>query len=247
MPEEREAPPSSEGGPATFRDAFAAGMQRSRLGEVKPGEAPSGRALLGAIGGVRGLIEAILPGLGFLVLYTITHELWLSVLAPFAIAVVFIAVRAIQRQPVMPAITGAIGIALSAGLALLTGSAANNFLLGFVINGVALVALVISLLVRRPLVGVIVGLLTGDDHWRHDAAKLKVAYVATALWLLLSGLRLAVQVPLYLADLPDALAATKLVMGVPLYLGLLWVTWMLVRTAWQPADEEPADTASKKR
>lgn len=231
----------------TFREAFAAGMQKSRLGEVKPGEAPSGRALLGAVGGIRGLIEAILPGLGFLILYTITHELWLSVLAPFAIAVVFIVVRAIQKQPVMPAITGAIGIALSAGLALLTGSAANNFLLGFVINGIAVVALVISLLVRRPLVGVIVGLLTGDDHWRHGAAKLRVAYVATVLWLLLSGLRLLVQVPLYLADLPDALAATKLLMGVPLYLGLLWVTWMLVRTAWQPADEDVAEKPSGTR
>ena len=238
MPQQPPEPVGHENDGPTFREAFAAGMQRSRLGEVKPGEAPSGRALLGAIGGIRGLIEAILPGLGFLVLYTITKDLWLSVLTPFAIAVVFIAVRAIQRQPVTPAITGAIGIALSAGLALLTGSAANNFLLGFVINGVAVLALVISLLVRRPLVGVIVGLLTGDEHWRHDPAKLKVAYVATVLWLLLSGLRLAVQVPLYLADLPDALAATKLVMGVPLYLGLLWVTWMLVRTAWQPADDD---------
>jgi len=223
--------------PPTFREAFAAGMQRSRLSNVNPGEAPSGRALLGAVGGIRGLIEAILPALAFLVLYTITHDLWLSVLTPFAIALVFIAVRAIQRQPVMSGVTGAIGIALSAGLALLTGSASNNFLLGFVINGVAVVAIVISLLVRRPLVGVIVGLLTGDDHWRHDAAKLRVAYVATVLWLLLSGLRLAVQVPLYIADLPDALAATKLLMGVPLYLGLLWVTWMLVRTAWIPAEE----------
>ncbi len=238
MAEEKEGPAVPEADPPTFRESFAAGMQRSRLGEVRPGEAPSGRALLGAVGGIRGLIEAILPGLGFLVLYTITQELWLSVLAPFAIAVVFIAVRAIQRQPVLPAVTGAIGIALSAGLALLTGSAANNFLLGFVINGVAVVALIVSLLVRRPLIGVIVGLLTGDEHWRHDSAKLKVAYVATVLWLLLSGLRLAVQVPLYLADLPDALAATKLVMGVPLYLGLLWATWMLVRTAWRPADDD---------
>ncbi|HEX7833903.1 MAG TPA: DUF3159 domain-containing protein [Pseudolysinimonas sp.] len=236
------ARPESDG--PTFREAFAAGMQRSRLGEVKPGEAPSGRALLGAVGGIRGLIEAILPGLGFLVLYTITHDLWLSVLTPFAIAVVFIVVRAAQRQPVTPAITGAIGIALSAGLAIWTGNIANNFLLGFVINGVAVVALVISLLARRPLVGVIVGLLTGDDHWRHDPAKLRVGYVTTVLWLLLSGLRLAVQVPLYLADLPDALAATKLLMGVPLYLALLWVTWMLVRTAWQAADEPDEDTGA---
>ena len=237
MADEKEASAGSEPGPSSFREAFAAGMQKSRLGEVKPGEAPSGRALLGAVGGIRGLIEAILPGLGFLVLYTVTHELWISVAAPFAIALVFIVVRAIQHQPLMPAITGAIGIALSAGLALWTGSAANNFLPGFVINGIAVLALVISLLARRPLVGVIVGLLTGDEHWRHDPAKLRVAYVTTVLWLLLSGLRLAVQVPLYLADAPDALAATKLLMGVPLYLGLLWVTWMLVRTAWKSADD----------
>ena len=224
----------------TFREAFAAAAQKSRLSGVKPGEAPSGSVLLGAVGGIRGLIEAILPGLSFLVIYTITKDLWISVIGPFAIAVIFIAVRAIQRQPVMPAITGAIGIAASAALALFTGNISNNFLLGFVINGVAVVALVVSLLVRRPLVGVIIGLLTGDEHWRHDAAKLRIAYVTTVLWLLLSGLRLAVQVPLYLAQLPDALAATKLLMGVPLYLGLLWVTWMLVRTAWQAADD-PAE------
>ncbi|MEO8093432.1 MAG: DUF3159 domain-containing protein [Pseudolysinimonas sp.] len=221
----------------TFREAFAAAAQKSRLSGVKPGEAPSGSVLLGAVGGIRGLIEAILPGLSFLILYTITKELWISVVGPLAIAIIFIVVRAIQRQPVMPAITGAIGIGLSAALAYFTGNISNNFLLGFVINAVAVLALVISLLVRRPLVGVIIGLLTGDEHWRHDPAKLRVAYVTSVLWLLLSGVRLVVQVPLYLADLPDALAATKLLMGVPLYLGLLWVTWMLVRTAWQPAEE----------
>jgi hypothetical protein len=184
----------------TFREAFAAAAQRSRLSGVTPGEAPSGSALLGAVGGIRGLIETILPGLAFLVIYTITKELVWAVLAPFAVAIVF-------------------------------------FVLGFVINGIAVVALTISLLVRRPLVGVVISLLTGDEFWRHDPAKLRIAYVTTVLWLLLSALRLAVQLPLYLAGLPDALAATKLLMGVPLYLGLLWATWMLVRTAWRPADE----------
>jgi hypothetical protein len=229
----------------SFREAFAAAAQRSRLAGVKPGEAPSGSALLGAVGGIRGLIETILPGLGFLVIYTITQQLLPSVLGPVAIAVVFILARVIQRQPVMPAISGAIGIALSAGVALLTGNISNNFVLGFGINAVAVLALTISLLVRRPLVGVVIGLLTGDEHWRHDAAKLRVAYVTSILWLLLSALRLAVQLPLYFGDLPDALAATKLLMGVPLYLGLLWATWMLARTAWRPAEEDegaaPAD------
>ena len=43
------------------REAFAAAAQRSRLSGVKPGETPSGSALLGAVGGIRGLIETILP------------------------------------------------------------------------------------------------------------------------------------------------------------------------------------------
>jgi hypothetical protein len=225
----------------SFREAFAAAAQRSRLSGVKPGETPSGTALLGAVGGIRGLIETILPGLGFLVIYTITQQLLPSVLGPVAIAVGFIVVRVIQRQPVTPAVSGAAGIALSAVVALLTGNVSNNFVLGFGINAVAVLVLVVSLLVRRPLVGVLIGLLTGDEHWRHDAAKLRVAYVTSVLWLLLSGLRLAVQLPLYFAELPDALAATKLLMGVPLYLGLLWVTWMLARTAWRPADDEGAE------
>ena len=46
----------------------------------------------------------------------------------------------------------------------------------------------------------IVGLLLGDDDWRKDKAKLRVAAIATILWACLSGLRLAVQLPLYLAE-----------------------------------------------
>jgi hypothetical protein len=230
----------------SFREAFAAAAQRSRLSGVNPGEAPSGAALLGAVGGIRGLVETILPGLAFLVVYTITQQLLPSVLGPVVVSVLFIAVRLIQRQPVTPAISGAIGIALSAGLALWTGNISNNFLLGFVINGVAVVAIALSLVARRPIVGLIIAVLTGDEHWRADPGKLRVAYVTSVLWLLLSGLRLAVQVPLYLADLPDALAATKLLMGVPLYLGLLWATWMLARTAWRPAEEEaPGDPSER--
>lgn len=94
----------------SVREVFAQAAQRSALGRVKPGEAPSGRALLAAIGGVRGLVESILPGLGFLVVYTVTEELLPSVLAPLAVAVVFIVIRLATRQPVTTALAGAIGI-----------------------------------------------------------------------------------------------------------------------------------------
>jgi hypothetical protein len=224
----------------TFREAMSAAARRSGLGKVTPGETPTAGALLAAIGGVRGLAESILPGLGFLVTYTITQNLVPSVLAPLGLAVIFIVVRVVTRQPVTTALAGAIGIGISATLALLTGNANDNFVPGFFINGGVVLVMLVSLAVRRPFVGVIVGLLLGDDDWRRNAAKLRVAVVATILWAALSAVRLAVQVPLYLAGSTEALAATKLVMGVPLYAGLLWVTWLLVRTAWR-AREDPAD------
>lgn len=224
----------------TFREAMSAAARRSGLGKVTPGETPTAGALLAAIGGVRGLVESILPGLGFLVTYTITQNLVPSVLAPLGLALVFIVVRVVTRQPVTTAIAGALGIGISAALALFTGNANDNFVPGFFINGGVVLVMVVSLIARRPFVGVLVGLLLGDDDWRRNAAKLRVATVATILWATLSAVRLAVQVPLYLAESTEALAATKLVMGVPLYAALLWVTWLLVRTAWRTR-EEPAD------
>ena len=165
----------------SVREVFAQAAQRSALGRVKPGEAPSGRALLAAIGGVRGLVESILPGLGFLVVYTVTEELLPSVLAPLAVAVVFIVIRLATRQPVTTALAGAIGIGVSAGLALLSGRTADNFVPGFIINAATVVLMVVSIVVRWPLVGVIVAVLTSDEQWRADRAKFRVATVATAL------------------------------------------------------------------
>lgn len=225
----------------SFSEALAAAAGLSGLGQVAPGEAPSARALLAAMGGVRGLIESIVPGLGFLIVYTATQELLPSVLVPLGVAVLFVVARVVQRQPVTTALAGVLGVGISAGLALISGNAANNFVPGFFINAGTTVVMVVSMIARWPLVGLIVGYLTGDPaEWRDDRAKFRVAMIATGLWAALSALRLAVQLPLWSLGLTQALAATKLVMGVPLYAGLLWVTWLLVRTAWTPkADAAP--------
>ena len=222
----------------SFREALSAAARKSSLGKVPPGETPTAGALLAAMGGARGLVESILPGLGFLVVFTITRDLLPSVLAPLAVSVVFIVLRLVMRQPVTTAIAGALGVGISAALALITNDANNNFVPGFFINGGVALVMLVSLLARRPFVGLIVSLLLNDEDWRKNPAKVRVATIATILWTALSLLRLAVQLPLYLAQATEALAATKLVMGVPLYAALLWVTWLLVRTAWRSADDE---------
>jgi multisubunit Na+/H+ antiporter MnhF subunit len=226
----------------SFRQSVGDALRKSGFGQVAPGEVPTARSLLAAIGGVRGLIESILPGLGFLVIYSFTRNLPLAVLAPVGLAVIFVIVRLVTRSPLSQAVVGIVGIGVSAALAILSGRAENNFVPGIVINIVSLVGLIGSIILRWPLIGVIVGFLTNEGfEWRANKAKRRVLYFATWLWAGLFAVRLIVEVPLYLAGETEWLAAMKLVLGVPLYAGLLWVTWLLVRAVYGRADEARAD------
>lgn len=232
----------------SFADQVGEAIRGSKLGHLDPAAKPSPHALLEAMGGVRGLIESLLPGIVFLVLYATTKSVWLSVLVPLVISVGFVAWRVLQKgQPVL-AFAGLIGVGISAAVALFTGQGEDNFLWGFTVNAVLVLVLLVSMLLRKPLVGVIAGALTATPYaWRTERAKRAVAWQSTILWLIVIGARLAVQVPLYLAaeqgtaGAIELLAGAKILMGVPLYLATLWVTWLMVRTVLETPD---ADTPS---
>ena len=225
----------------TFSEQLSAAMRQSSLGKIDPNEAPTVSGLLSVVGGIRGLIESFLPGLIFLIVFTITGDRVISVIIPIGVAIALIAARALMRQPLTPAVSGAIGIALTAALSLLTQNVDNNFLPGIIINSVMIVVLVVSLIVRWPLVGVIVGLLMSDTAWRDDPLKYRAFVFATIVWIIPSAVRVGVQVPLYLASLTELLAGSKLLTGLPLYAAALWLTWMLVRRVY-PNSEKPVPT-----
>ncbi len=208
-------------------------MRRSGIGQVTPGEVPSGSSLLKAVGGVRGIIESVLPGLAFLVVYTTTHILWLSVLVPLALAVVFIVIRLVTRSGVTQALVGLVLLALSAVFALASGKPEANFLPGIWINSIFLVTIVVSILARWPLIGIVVGFVTNEPtEWRASKPKRRALFIATWLWAGLFTIRLAIEVPLYLEHETSWLAGVRLVTGVPLYAVFLWLTWLLVRTVY---------------
>jgi hypothetical protein len=162
---------------------------------------------------------------------------------PVVVALGFVIARAIGRSPVAPAIAGLIGIALTAVLALVTNRAENNFLPGIVINTTMLVVLLVSIAVRWPLLGVVIGALLGDGiDWRSDRVLRRAYTLATWIWVIPSAIRVAVQVPLYLAGRADLLAATKLLTGIPLYIGALWLTWLLVRAVHAKTRPSQADS-----
>ncbi|MDH6237339.1 DUF3159 domain-containing protein [Cryobacterium sp. CG_9.6] len=233
-------------------EGMAAAARRAGFSSAAEGESINGQALLAAMGGIRGLFEAILPGLVFLVTYTLTIDpeadaaaepivaLLPALIAPLVLGLIFVVLRVATKQTTTPAVGGLVGTALSVALALFSGKASDFFLVGLYTNAGYGAALLISVLVGWPLVGLAVGFLMGDGiAWRSDPSKRRVLTILTLCWTGLFLARLAVQLPLYLADNVELLATTKLLMGLPLYAPLLIVSWLMVRSIYR----KPAPTA----
>jgi hypothetical protein len=122
-------------------------------------------------------------------------------------------------------------VGLAAWLALREGGeAVDYFIPGFITNAVYSVVLLVSILIKWPLIGVLVEVLRGHaTSWRKDRKIVAVYSLVTGLWVGFFCLRLAVQVPLYIAGNAELLAAARVAMGPPLYAGVILITWLILR------------------
>lgn len=180
-----------------------------------------------AMGGVRGLVESVAPGIVFVALFVITRDLTLSIVAAVALALVAMIVRLISRTPLTQAVSGVGGILIGALWAWRTGEAQDFYVWGLYVNGAFALGSLVSILIGHPLVGLLVkGLVPGAGT--SDIAQ-KVFRTATWLWVGAFCARIAVQLPLYLNSEVGWLGTARLVMGLPLWALVLWVTWVLVR------------------
>ena len=212
--------------------AAKAGLHRTHDGQVD---------VLRSAGGVQGIAESIVPGLVFLVAFTVTRELSLSLVAALASAAIFTVVRLVQRRPLTQALAGVAGVGISAWLANTTGKAEDFYLPGFFTNGAYILAMVLSIAVKWPVAGLLFGFIRNEGvEWRKEPARVKAYRLGTWIIVAVLALRLIVQVPLYLmgTDGLAALATTRLIMGAPLYILGIWVAWLVTRPAPKTA---PAD------
>lgn len=228
---EPEAPPSAS---ETLGAALGDAARRAGL---DPAEGKTtGHVVWSAMGGWRGILESVLPSLSFVVLFTVTQDLVLSLAVSVGIAAVFTLVRIVQKQPITAALGGLIAAGAAAALSLWTGRAADNFVWGFITNGAYGTAFLVSALVGWPLIGLAVGFLMGEGTaWRADKRKRRAFFWLSIAWAGLFAARLLVQLPLYFADNVTALGTLKLVMGLPLFAPLVAVTWLAVRALYPPS------------
>lgn len=219
-----------------------------------------------AVGGWRGVIESAAPTLVFVVVMAVRPSALVAALAAsLAVSGAALAARLAQRQGLTQVLGGAVLALVSAAWAWRSGEASNFYATGLLINAVWLAGCLLSLAAGRPLVGILMGLwraAAGGGSARpdggadaEDAARSRPAgrggrrrdparaaehrrhRAATAVLAAMFALRLAVEVPLYLAGAAGvgALGVARLVLGLPLFALTAWFVWLLVRDPARPA------------
>ena len=183
------------------------------------------------------MAETSLPAVAFVVAYTASgSDTNTAAIVAVALALILSLARVVKRESPMYALSGLVGVAFAALVATKSGRAENFFLPGLLANAAYAAAFLVSLAVRRPLVGIIVASLDGEgNEWRDDPLRVRAFVRATWLWAGLFALRLLVQLPLYFAEAVVALGVAKTAMGLPLFGVGLWLTWLLVRRHRIPA------------
>ncbi|MGI5486859.1 DUF3159 domain-containing protein [Microtetraspora malaysiensis] len=190
------------------------------------------RAQLGrALGGMRGIVEAAVPTIAFTVMWVTTNQLKPSLIVSVATAVVLLLVRLLQRSTPQFVINSLIGIAVGAFFATRSGDAKDYFLPGILYNAAYAGAMLVSIVTRWPVVGFLIGSVTGDPTaWRKDPGMVRLCSKLTWLLMLPCLIRVVVQLPLYMFDQVVTLGVTKIALGWPLQVaGLAAMVWVLAR------------------
>jgi hypothetical protein len=190
-----------------------------------------GKSVLEGMGGKLGIAETIIPSVLFGTSFALTGQAIISVGLAGGTSALFILYRLVTRRSASSALVGAIAVGFAAWLALRDGGqAVDYFVPGFITNAVYAVLLTISILVRWPVIGVLVEILRGNNtSWRKDRKKLTVYSLVTGMWIGFFSLRLAIQVPLYLAENAALLATARVAMGPPLYALVILASWLILR------------------
>jgi hypothetical protein len=186
--------------------------------------------VLEQLGGVSGIIASSVPVAVF-VLVNVLFELRVAIISALVAGVVVAGWRISRKQPLQPAVSGLLGVGLAAYIAHRTGEARGFYLPGLIVSGVCAVAFLVSVLVRRPLAGVIwYGINGAGQTWRRDPRMLRAYTFATLLWALVFASRVIVQGLLYNADAETWLGIARLAMGYPLVgLAMLGTVWAVRR------------------
>lgn len=201
--------------------------------EVAVTELTDEPSLIEALGGRRGMLDSALPALTFVISYLATSQnLTVALSAALVVGGAVAAVRLVRRDSLRHVLAGFAGVALSVIVVRSTGRPVDYFVPSLLANAGAAVAWAVSIWVRRPLLGVVVGAVTRSTSWRTDPRLLHGYQRASWIWTGSFVLRVLVMTPLWLTDQLLALGVAKVVMGWPMVLVVIWLSWQILEPAY---------------
>ncbi|CAA0134107.1 Uncharacterised protein [Mycolicibacterium vanbaalenii] len=191
---------------------------------------PAG-GLLARAGGVSGLIYTALPVTTFAVVSP-AAGLVPAIIASLSAAAAVLGWQLFRRGSPRPAVLGFAGVGVCAAFAYVTGQAKDFYLPGIGMYLVLAIVFTASVLIRRPLVGVVWARVTGrDDTWRR-VPRVRLAFdIVTVTMAVVSWSRFLVQYYLYDTDQESLLAVARIAMGWPVFVVTSTAIYLAVRTA----------------
>ena len=201
------------------------------LSQSEEGLKLDAQSLLHASGGKLGIVESISPSLLFIAVFLTTKNATAAVIVALSCSVVFLIYRLIRRQALVQVLVGALVVGISAWFALRPGGDSRDFFLpDLITNAIYFVPLTVSILIRWPIVGLIMGFIRQEGIlWRKDSKLLRRYSLATAVLASVFAIRLLVKVPLYISNDLAAMSLAKALMGVPMWAAALWICWLILK------------------
>jgi len=196
------------------------------------------KQLQDSIGGWTGTVITALPPVVF-VIVNATAGLRPAIVSAVATGVALAAYRVARKQSVQQAVSGLFGVLIASVIAARTGQARGYFLLGIWSSFLYAVPFLVSVLVRRPLVGWLWEFLdpsppAADDAerpWYRRRELLRAYTYATLIGTVLFLARGTVQASLYHENATGWLAVARIAMGYPLYIAAIGAAYWIVRRA----------------
>ena len=172
-------------------------------------------AVLGGIGGWRGMVDSSIPVAVFAGVNLAT-SLRTAVYAAVGAGVGIAALRLARRQSVQQSVSGLLGLAIAALLALRTHKATNFYLPGIIYGGLLATAGLVSVAVRRPVVGYVFGFVDPKyASWQDRPAMVRTFQRLTLMWSGWFAFKTALSLVLYATDHSTGLAGVRLALGYP--------------------------------
>lgn len=194
------------------------------------------QSLVSLLGGRGAALDATAPPVAFVAAWLATGEsIAAGVVAALAAAGAVAGWRIYRGTRPRAALVGLLMVGLAAVIVLRTGRAADFFLVQLASNAASVLAWLVSITIGWPLLGVVVGAVLGQKaRWRRDPALLRAYSRGSWVWVGQYLVRLAVLVPLWLAEQVVALGVARAVLTWPLVAACLAVSWWVIRRSLPP-------------